>query len=108
MALAVYFLTTEPHYWQALRAEVEKAFPDRSEYMHPDELAKLPILEGVVQEALRLGSPYFLPRIVPRGGVRLDDRYIPEGTTVALAAYSQQMDPANFFPDPLVSSMWHL
>ena len=103
MSLALYFLITEPRYYQMLRQEVARAFPDPNMPLSHDELRRLPFLESVILEALRLGSPYFLPRIVPDGGARIDDKFIPGGTVVALAAYSQQTDPSNFFPDPLVS-----
>ena len=102
MALAVFFLTTSPGYYEMLRAEVSAAFPDPNAPLTQDALARLPLLEGVVTEALRLGSPFFLPRVVPEGGARIDGRYVPAGTVVALAAYSQQTDPANFWPDPMV------
>lgn len=102
MALIVYFLIMEPHYYQRLRDELSAAFPDPNGPLPQEELLKLPFLEAVITEALRLGSPYFLPRVVPQGGARMDDKFIPEGTTIALAAYSQQVDPANFFPEPLV------
>ncbi|KIP04469.1 hypothetical protein PHLGIDRAFT_193285 [Phlebiopsis gigantea 11061_1 CR5-6] len=101
MALAVFFLTTEPRYYEQLRAEVAAAFPDPNAPLEHDTLQQLPLLEGVVMEALRLGSPYFLPRVVPAPGAHIDGRFIPPGTVVALAAYSQQTDPANFYPDPL-------
>lgn len=102
LALACYFLTAEPHYYQLLRKELDTAFPDPLGPISLDSLVPLPILNGVIQEALRLGSPYFLPRVVPPGGAHMDDRYIPEGTIVAFAAYSQQTSSENFYPDPMV------
>ncbi|KAF8526956.1 cytochrome P450 [Hysterangium stoloniferum] len=62
----------------------------------------LQLLNAVLNETLRLGSPFFLPRIVPAGGVTVDGRFIPGGTIVAIAAYSQQVSPEIYPPDPLV------
>ena len=102
MALACYFLTAEPHYFQLLRAELEREFPDPLGTLSLKALGTLPLLEGVINECLRLGLPFFLPRVAGEGGARLEGKYIPEGTIVALAAHSQQTSPENFFPDPLV------
>jgi cytochrome P450 len=63
----------------------------------------LPFLNAVVNESLRLGTPFFLPRVIPEGGVTIDGNFIPEGTMAAFAAFSQQTSPDNFYPDPLVS-----
>lgn len=104
LILAVYFITTEPKYLYLLRDELEQAFPDPSGPLPDDKLVRVPLLDAVLNEALRLGSPYFLPRVVPEGGATIDGQFIPEGTVVAQAAYSQQVDPENFYPDPLVSS----
>ncbi|KAI0706342.1 cytochrome P450 [Earliella scabrosa] len=98
--LALYFLLTNPPYYQRLREELEAAFPDPTGSLPANELAALPFLNGVINEALRFGTPFFLPRIAPRGGAVLDDHFIPESTIVAFAAYSQQMSADNFFPDP--------
>lgn len=102
MALCCYFLVAEPHYYVALRAELDAAFPDPLGHLAPATLANLPLLNGAIHEVLRLGSPYFLPRVAGPGGAKIDGRYIPEGTIVALAAYSQQTSPDNFFPEPMV------
>ncbi|KAI0706361.1 cytochrome P450 [Earliella scabrosa] len=103
LALSCYFLASEPQYVPRLRAELSKAFPDPLQPISLDALTPeaLPLLNGVVQEALRLGSPYFLPRVVPPGGTRVDGTYIPEDTIVALAAYSQQTSEENFYPEPM-------
>ncbi len=96
-------MIAEPKCYRVLRAELDEVFPDPFGYLDPAVLSRLPYLDAVIEEALRLGTPFFLPRIVPLGGARIDGKYIPEGTIVALAAYSQQISPDNFFPDPLAS-----
>ena len=103
LTLAVFFLLTEPKHYQRLRKELDEAFPDPSGSLPPAELAALPFLNGVLAEVLRLGTPFFLPRVVPRGGVVINGNYVPGGTIVAYAAYTQQLHPDNFFPEPRVS-----
>lgn len=102
VTLALYFLLASPDYHQRLRDELDAAFPDPTGSLPAQDLSALPFLNGVINEALRLGTPFFLPRIVPKGGVVADNRFIPEDTIIALAAYSQQLSAENFFPDPTV------
>ncbi|KAF8894853.1 cytochrome P450 [Infundibulicybe gibba] len=102
MTLAIYYMLSSPYpYYATLQAELAKAFPDPNGSLDWGTLGALPFLNAVIHEALRLGSPYYLPRMVPQGGAVIDGRHIPEGITVAIAAYSLQTCPENFFPDPL-------
>lgn len=103
LTLAIFFLLSEPRYYHRLRKELDEAFPDRSGSLPPAELAALPFLNGVLAEVLRLGTPFFLPRVVPSDGVVIDGNYVPGGTIVAYAAYTQQLHPNNFSPAPRVS-----
>ncbi|KAI0667876.1 cytochrome P450 [Trametes maxima] len=100
LTLSVYFLLCEPIYHSRLRQELDEAFPDPTAPLPAEELAALPFLNGTINEALRLGTPFFLPRVSPPGGLVMDGQYIPAGVVVALAAYSQQISPENFFPEP--------
>ncbi|GJE99885.1 cytochrome P450 [Phanerochaete sordida] len=101
MTLATYFITTSPHYTAALRAELAAAFPDPTGPLPDAQLAALPLLDACIHEALRLGSPYFLPRVVPAPGAHVAGAFLPPGAIVASAAYSQQVSPEHFAPDPL-------
>ncbi|KAI1656562.1 putative cytochrome P450 [Daldinia decipiens] len=66
------------------------------------DLKKLPYLDHVIQETLRLYSaaPSGLPRVVPQGGATLAGHYIPGGYTVSAQAYSVHRNPA-VYPEPL-------
>ncbi|KAF8590792.1 cytochrome P450 [Ramaria rubella] len=101
LVLALYFLLSCPRSYQDLRAELDKTFPDPAGHIEPNKLLDLPFLNGVINETLRLGSPFFLPRVVPSSGAVISGKNIPAGTIVALAAYSQQTSPENFSPEPL-------
>lgn len=95
-------MLANPSTYQLLQAELDKAFPDATENLDNKKLARIPLLDGVIHESLRLGTPFFLPRTVPDGGITIDEQFIPGGSIVASAAYSQQVSEDNFFPDPLV------
>ena len=100
----MYFITAQPKYFLRLREELEQVFFDPYGPLPDDKLVKVPFLDAVMKESLRLGTPYFMPRVVPEGGATIDGQFIPEGTIVAKANYSQQTDPENFYPEPLVRS----
>lgn len=101
VGLALFFLLASPEYYSKVQTELDATFSDKTGPLDMDTLNTLPWLNAVINETLRLGSPFFLPRLVPAGGMQLDGHFFPEGTIVALAAYSQQTSPDNFFPEPL-------
>ncbi|KAJ9609570.1 hypothetical protein H2200_005897 [Cladophialophora chaetospira] len=73
------------------------------------DLVNLPILDAVVQEALRLhpAAPASLPRETPRGGRLLNGVHVPEGTVVSMQCYTTQRDPKVFRnPDVFDPSRW--
>lgn len=102
LALSCYFLAAEPQYLSLLRNVLEQAFPDPLGPLSQSALAAIPLIDGILSEALRLGSHFFLPRITPADGVEVAGMHIPGDTLVALAAYSIQTSSENFYPDPLV------
>ena len=85
-----------------VRQELDEAFPDPLGPLPRAKLASLPWLDAIINEGLRLGVHAYLPRVVPEGGIVLDGHFIPDGTNVALAAFSQQRSPENFYPEPEV------
>ncbi|KXT01902.1 hypothetical protein AC579_1614 [Pseudocercospora musae] len=60
-----------------------------------EHLVKLPLLNNVIKETLRIRPPVGqgLPRVVPPGGVRFEDHFIPGDTTVAIPAYAMHRLP---------------
>ncbi|KAI5927227.1 cytochrome P450 [Camillea tinctor] len=81
----IYFVLRNPQVYQKLRAELDAAsltFPTAY-----DDARKLPYLEAVIQEALRIHPPVgnVLERVVPQSGLTLPDgRTIAPGTIVGM------------------------
>lgn len=66
------------------------------------DLEKLPLLNAVIEETLRLygAAPGALQRTVPRGGATFDGHFLPEGTLVETQAYTAHRN-ANIWANPL-------
>ncbi|EMD40439.1 hypothetical protein CERSUDRAFT_91160 [Gelatoporia subvermispora B] len=96
-----YFLLTQKDAYNRLREELDNAFPDPEAPLDLETLNSLPYLSAVLDESLRLGTPFpGLPRVAPLGGAMVDNVYIPEGAIVGVPAYTQQVHPDNFWPAP--------
>lgn len=87
----------QPELRKALEAEVSSL----SDELTHDELRAAPLLNSVIDEALRLygAAPGALPRDVPSGGTTLCGKYIPSGVVVTTQAYTLHRLP-DVFPDP--------
>lgn len=107
LTLAIFFLIAQPRYFQRLRDELNRHSTKMDEPLDHNELGKVAFLDAIINETLRLGTMFFLPRVVQKNGIRVGETFIPEGTTIALAAYSQHISPDNFSPDPLVSDSYY-
>ena len=96
---AVYFLAINRIAQKNLHSELsefEEAF--RWKTCH-----KLPYLDAVVKETLRLHPAIglSLERVVPEGGVLLpDNRYVPEGTVIGMNPCVLQQDESTFGDSP--------
>ncbi|RAH67125.1 cytochrome P450 [Aspergillus aculeatinus CBS 121060] len=69
-----------------LREELKGAMPRLEDTLAWSQLEKLPFLNGVVQEGLRLtlGTASRLPRIAPQENLHFEDWVIPAGVGVIL------------------------
>ncbi|OBZ77504.1 Benzoate 4-monooxygenase [Grifola frondosa] len=61
-----------------------------------EQVKRLPYLEAVINEALRIHSTsgIGLPRLVPAGGLIVCGREFPEGTVLSVPTYTIHRDPA--------------
>ncbi|OTB14165.1 hypothetical protein K445DRAFT_302796 [Daldinia sp. EC12] len=101
MSCAVHYLLTSPEALAKLQAELDQsAHFIRGDFDHK-RVQKLPYLNAVIKETLRLSSPVpgCLPRIVPSGGARVGSLYIPAGTAVSISLLCLQQNE-KLFPDP--------
>lgn len=88
---ALFNIITRPEVLSTLRAELDEA-GRRGELSDPPEFAeaqKLPYLQAVLKESLRLHPATGLPlwREVPAGGATLCGRYFPAGTSVGVNSW---------------------
>lgn len=95
-----------PNAWQRARAEIDAAgIEGLASYA---DAQKLPFLQACIKEALRIFGPASmgLPRVVPKEGLTIDNRTLPEGTIVSVNIwvihYSKEIwgpDAREFNPD---------
>lgn len=96
LAGATYLLLRHPEAHRRAVDEVRAAFAAESEItMGGSTALKLPFLDAVLHEALRLYPPVAItfPRRVPAGGEVIDGRFVPEGYLVGvnhLACYRSE------------------
>jgi len=101
--LLVFFILSNPDAKDKLVEELRGAITKPHFDMSLEKLQKLPYLTAVIYEGLRLGTPFGgFPRVVPTGGVLINERFIPEGTIVSIPTYTQEISERNFSPHPLV------
>ncbi|KAK3349723.1 cytochrome P450 [Lasiosphaeria hispida] len=85
-ATMLYIITT-PRVSQALRTEIAKGIRDGtiSNPITHDEAKKLPYLQAVIWEGLRIHAPFtgLVPKEVPPGGDTVHGKFIPGGTRIA-------------------------
>lgn len=89
------------HVQDKLRKELHTITTDESEWPNPKELARLPWLNAVLKESLRLYTPLpaFEPRLAPVE-TAIDGMVIPANTIVGMSPYCMHRE-ASIFPDPL-------
>ncbi|KAJ3873159.1 high nitrogen upregulated cytochrome P450 monooxygenase 2 [Lentinula edodes] len=101
---AIYYLVANPKDMQTLQQEIEEAFPDSGTNIDIQKLDKMPWLNAVINETLRLQPP--VPSGLQRApavgskGKLVGSHYIKEGTSVLVSPYVLHRDPRYFFPHP--------
>lgn len=98
---ASYELARNPEIQAALHKELVEAFPDPDKPMEFAVLEKLPILDSVCREALRIHAPIpsYLERVVPENGFQIEGYAIPKGTIIGMQAYTNHRNP-DIYPEP--------
>jgi len=101
LANAFYYLAKHPAVYQRLQAELDRTFSrgaQTSDFSN-EALRRLPYLEAVINETLRLkpAVPSGQPRQTPPQGLQVDDMWIPGNTIVVVPQYVIQRDD-RYFP----------
>ncbi|KKY20279.1 putative benzoate 4-monooxygenase cytochrome p450 [Diplodia seriata] len=101
LAAVVYLLAKHRHMQPRLQEEVDDAMATAGGELSYQTLIKKPLLDGIINEALRLYPPVppGLQRLTPPEGVMIAGRFIPGDTLVSVPCWSVQHDPRNF-PKP--------
>ncbi|KFY41502.1 hypothetical protein V494_02966 [Pseudogymnoascus sp. VKM F-4513 (FW-928)] len=98
-----YYLVKTPRTYATLVKELQIAEAKGllSDVISFQEGSKLPYLQACIKEAMRMhptiGSPF--DRVVPKGGVVLNEHFIPEGTDIGITGWVTQRDKTVFGAD---------
>ncbi|KAL4960091.1 cytochrome P450 [Aspergillus stella-maris] len=111
LANAFYFLVKHPAVLKKLQAELDaaSATTSRTSTLSNETLRRLPYLEAVINETLRLkpAVPSGQPRQTPPEGLQVDEMWIPGDTIVAIPQHVIQRDD-RYFPsgDKFIPERW--
>lgn len=104
LALAVFYMLSQPDDLRRLKDELQTAIPDVSQKVPLAVLEQLPFLTACIQESLRLsyGVSCRLQRICPNESLLFNDGkmdwHIPAGTPVSMTSVLMHHNPT-IFPD---------
>ncbi|KAK9415508.1 putative Trichodiene oxygenase [Seiridium unicorne] len=102
LTLGTAHVLLNPRINEQLGLELRSAIPDPAKILPWDKLEKLPYLNAVVMESLRLsfGSVQRLPRINRLVALNYHDQIIPPNVPVGMDAFHMHLNE-RIFPDPL-------
>ncbi|UKZ80116.1 hypothetical protein TrVFT333_007881 [Trichoderma virens FT-333] len=104
MTTMLYFLLKSPSCYKSLMDELDDAQKSGKLSIPPryTEVSRLPYLDAVLREALRLNPALAIPmeRIVPSSGCSINGTFIPGGTVIGCLAMAIHMDQTCFGKDP--------
>ncbi|KAG9313453.1 cytochrome P450 [Chiua virens] len=90
-----YYLARYPRVQEKLQKELDEALgaPDDTVTTF-EQVKRLPYLEAVINEALRMHSTSAigLPRVAPEGGLTIDGIHFPQGTVLSVPTYTIHRD----------------
>ncbi|CAG7919698.1 unnamed protein product [Penicillium olsonii] len=92
-----FFLLSSPGVYEKLSREIRNSFTSSSEISF-SSLEDKEYLRAVLQETLRMYPPLPLgmPRVVPSEGSMVSNKFVPGGTSVAVASWATYQSASNF------------
>ncbi|KAM5434374.1 putative tryprostatin B 6-hydroxylase [Microsporum canis] len=108
LTTVLYLLALNPDQKKALQAEIDLLVPTIDQLSH-QKLAGSPLLEGCINEGLRLYPPVpsGVQRLTPPQGAMIADRWIPGDTIVSTPTFSLHRDSRYFVkPDQFIPERW--
>ncbi|KAI0841507.1 cytochrome P450 [Hypoxylon sp. FL0890] len=99
----VYHLLTHPDIYMKLQEEIRTTFKNSEDIKLQDVLHKLPYLDAVVQETLRIHAPLangFTRYVSEKNGAMICGKCVPQGTVVTINHYCSNTSASNF-RDPM-------
>jgi cytochrome P450 len=89
LAATAFLLAKHPDKFAKLQKEIDPLFKSADDFSHQAVMGK-PMLEGCINEALRLFPPVpsGMPRITPPEGLKIAGRFIPGDTIVSTPTYT--------------------
>ncbi|KAF2122857.1 putative benzoate 4-monooxygenase cytochrome P450 [Lophiotrema nucula] len=103
-----YYLLVTPRVMQKLQDEIRSTFSSEAD-IHLRTLTRLPYLDAVVEEALRMYPPAssIFPRRTPSEGDEIDGYYVPGNTSVGVHQFATYRSEKNFtHPDEFIPERW--
>ncbi|KAJ4349462.1 uncharacterized protein N0V89_008077 [Didymosphaeria variabile] len=100
LAATTYYLLTTPKAYRALQREIRDAFSTYEE-IDASSAQKLPYLQAVISEGLRMYAPgsQGFPRV--SAGVEIDGHWVPPGAEMYTSAWTVTHD-SQYFKDPFL------
>ncbi|KZT59289.1 cytochrome P450 [Calocera cornea HHB12733] len=89
-----YWLARYPEAQRKLQKELDDALGEDEELPTYEQVKRLPYLEAVINEGLRIHSTSSmgLPRIVPEGGLEVSGMFFPAGAILSVPSYTIHRD----------------
>ncbi|KAI0148893.1 cytochrome P450 [Pestalotiopsis sp. NC0098] len=100
----IYHVIREPTVWKRLQDEVDAAVKDgycTDAVVSNEDAQRLSYLQAAIKEALRIFAPVpmGLPRVAPRGGLKIAGTFFPEGTVLSVNPYVLMRSKEIWGPD---------
>ena len=98
MAHALYFLVKNQQVYKNLQSILESTLPDGGRSFTYEHIKNIPLLEGIINETLRLKPviPSGQPRVTPAQGLQIDEVYIPGDVNIIIPQFVIQRDERYF------------